>query len=338
MEEDNLVKSVLVQRDDRYFWDILFKQDFDLNHHDLKIRFAGEPASDDGGPLREFLTLCMQNLPLSGLFFGSSESMAFISNPEAVLQKKFYIVGQLTALSILLNGRGPEMFHPAIVRALFERDQPTKIEHIEDAVIKFEMEAITAGNYDSLFDLNISPNGKSKEELVRLYMIVSLIQSKSSAIEQFRHGMNSVSLTILHPQNYEFVRKYLVQSKIEYSFEIVVGLFLYPQVKEFESGSNGELSLRNSVADFELFLLNVGNGDIKLEEERQLSYCDILYFVTGCDRIPSYGFPKPIEVFFSDDITLATASTCGLILTLPKINMDQSLVKSIKFGGGFGTI
>ena len=43
-------------------------------------------------------------------------SLTTITNPEAALQEKIFKVDQLTALFILLNGRGPKMFHTAIVR------------------------------------------------------------------------------------------------------------------------------------------------------------------------------------------------------------------------------
>ena len=112
-------KHILVQRDERYFWDILCRQNFDLSYHEINVRFAGEAGSDDGGPLREFLTIAMRNFSQSGLLFGGNQSLAFQANPEAILQKRFYKIGQLVALSVLLNERGPENIHPAIMHALY---------------------------------------------------------------------------------------------------------------------------------------------------------------------------------------------------------------------------
>lgn len=99
----------------------------------MKVRFAGESASDYGGPLRDFLTLSMQLFSdNSSLLFGSKNVFAFKMNIEGLVQKSFYKLGQLTALSILLQSRGPECLHPVVVRALFCIEQPAEIEKIDD--------------------------------------------------------------------------------------------------------------------------------------------------------------------------------------------------------------
>ena len=56
----------------------------------------------------------------------------------------------------------------------------------------------------------------------------------------------------------------------------------------------------------------------------------ILEIFTGTDRVPAFGFHKNIEVYFCN-ISLPTASTCGLILNCPK-----KKIKEKSFGGGFG--
>jgi len=339
INREKLKKHILVQRDERYFWDILFRQNFDLNHHEINVRFAGEAGSDDGGPLREFLTIAMRNFSQSGLLFGANNSLAFQVNPEAILQKRFYKIGQLVALSVLLNGRGPENIHPAVVRTLYNMEQPEKVEDIEDAFIKDDIESIKSGNYNCIYDFNILPSGKTTEELIRLYMIVALIQSKYSAIEQFRDGMNSVTANILHPDNYQLVRPLLEHRKIEYAFEDFISIIEYPQVVTCDTGSNNMGILRKCIAEFELLLLNVGQGNVELEEGKPLRYTDLLFFVSGCDRIPAYGFDKKIEVVY-ENVILAKASTCGLILTLPKdsLKIEFAIRQAIRFGDGFGVI
>jgi len=74
-----------------------------------------------------------------------------------------------------------------------------------------------------------------------------------------------------------------------------------------------------------------------------LTYADLLYFTTGCDRIPTYGFEKlfekKIEVIF-DDVSLPKVSTCRLILTLPNNSesLSNKMLTAIRYGGGFGLI
>ena len=75
------------------------------------VRFAGVAGADVGGPLREFLVLCMRKLHLLGqLVFGEPTSLAFQLSSGGILQKQFYKFGQLSAYFILLLGRGPECF------------------------------------------------------------------------------------------------------------------------------------------------------------------------------------------------------------------------------------
>ena len=85
--------------------------------------------------------------------------------------------------------------------------------------------------------------------------------------------------------------------------------------------------------------MDVGQGNIELEDRKPLGYTDILFFVTGCDRIPAYGFDKKIEVVY-ENVILAKASTCGLILTLPNdsLRIEFAIKQAIRFGGGFGEI
>jgi len=163
-------KPVLVQRDKTLFWDIIFRQQFDIARHDIRVRFAGEAAADEGGPLCEFLTLCMKNFSKASLFIGSNSCLGFKNDVESNLKKKYFKIGQLVGLAIILMGRGPECIHPAIVRELFSEEQPTdSIEPIDDYQICQNIESIHRDNFDCLYDIDISPMGKTKEELVRLY-------------------------------------------------------------------------------------------------------------------------------------------------------------------------
>ena len=83
---NKILKHVIVQRDPSLFWAILFHQNFDLIQHLVVVRFAGETGADVGGPLREFLVLCMRKPPMLGhLVFGEPTSLAFQLNSESIL-------------------------------------------------------------------------------------------------------------------------------------------------------------------------------------------------------------------------------------------------------------
>ena len=99
-------KVVIMQRDQGQLWQILFPQKFDLSKVSLIVHFAGEAADDLGGPIREFLTLCMRRFPdLGFMVSGSNKRLYFMANAEAVLTVKYYKLGQIAALSILTTGR-----------------------------------------------------------------------------------------------------------------------------------------------------------------------------------------------------------------------------------------
>ena len=162
--------------------------------HSPNIRFAGEAAADAGGRLREFFTLAMHRFSqLPSMTFGTDHSVCFISDTDSVLSKKYFLVGQVCGVCILTLGRGPECIHPAVVRALFKIDQPKEIEGVNDASINQQISKIESGNYDPLYDLNISTFDKTAAEYKRLFLISALAHSKNSNIEQFRDGLISIS-------------------------------------------------------------------------------------------------------------------------------------------------
>ena len=337
------LKHVIVQRDSSLFWAVLFRQNFDLTQHDIVVRFAGEAGADVGGPLREFLVLCIRKLPLLGqLVFGEPTSLAFQLSSEGIMQKQFYKLGQLSGYSILLLGRGPVCFHPVVVRALFRQEQPLLLEEIEDGFIKNNLSEIRIGNFDCLMDLNINSYGKTQEELLSLYLLSSIVHTKYHAINQFAEGVRSVHPKLLEDNSYNLVSKYFQHDKCrKMTFDQVISLFQYKQVVEniLDVGSNERMNINNCITEFELFLLQTGSDSISLGGNDILDYEQLIFFATATDRIPPYGFEKLIDVTF-EDVSLPKVSTCALTLTLPNKHklIREKLVTAVKHGGGFGEI
>ena len=193
-------KVVIVQRDQRQIWQMLFRQNFDLSKRSLKVRskrslkvrFAGEVAEDLGGLIREFLTLCMRRFPdLGFMVFGSRKCLCFTANTEVVLAEKYYKLGKVVVLSILTIGTGPECLHPAIVRSMFQVQQLEVIENIKDAFITQDLEGISKGNYDPLFDANINTIGAYVADLQEAFVFTTVLR-KFSAIKQFIDDISSL--------------------------------------------------------------------------------------------------------------------------------------------------
>ena len=63
----------------------------------------------------------MKNFPfLTNLVFGRSQSLFLTAIPEAVMHKEYHTLGQLSALAILTNGRGPSCLNKLLLHTLFK--------------------------------------------------------------------------------------------------------------------------------------------------------------------------------------------------------------------------
>ena len=83
------------------------------------------------------------------------------------------ILGQLTGFAICNIGRGPECFHPLVVKALFNKDvlKLNSILEIDDSELKSVLENIDCGIYDNLHDMSVCPS-EDKDESRHLFTIV----------------------------------------------------------------------------------------------------------------------------------------------------------------------
>lgn len=65
------------------------------------------------------------------------------------------------------------------------------------------------------------------------------------------------------------------------------------------------------------------------ESTTEVKLSDILIFFTGADREPPLGFSlTPTLKFLPNDLKLATASTCTLVLNLPISHTSYDIFKS----------
>ena len=74
---------------------------------------------------------------------------------------------------------------------------------------------------------------------------------------------------------------------------------------------------------------------------------DVLTFFTGADGVPPLGFRKPprpqLHFLHDKTCTLATASTCDLVLRLPTCHaayedFQEKMILSFRGHGGFGVV
>jgi hypothetical protein len=142
----------------------------------LRVVFVGEPAVDDGGPLREFLYLLMKALASNNMILcGPDESRMPMHNVTELKKNTFYYVGVIIALSLILGGPAPQFFTPAVADYIIygstsviagvadvvnNSEIREKIRKIENAGSVSELQnLLESDSYDFRYDLgiNVSP-------------------------------------------------------------------------------------------------------------------------------------------------------------------------------------
>ena len=125
------------------------------------------------------------------------------------------------------------------------------------------------------------------------------------------------------------MKSFLTNGKVKLSFHTLMELFTFHKVGEV--GSNDYRQCEELICEFELFVAGMFNDNHEVKPEELLS------FVTGSSSIPLQGFEKKTDIHF-DDVSLPKASTCGLVLTLPRTNIVEKLKIALTFAGGFGDV
>ena len=260
-------KSVICQRDSVRFWDVIFRQTFDLAEENISVYFAGEPGADAGGPMRKFLTLCMKKIhQIADMFFGNQSNIFFKLNPKCMVKNYYYKLGQSAGFAICNIGRGPECFHPIVVKALFNKDvlELNVIPEIDDLDLKSVLEKIDHGVYDDLHDMSVGPS-KDKDESKRLFTISFTILKHFGAINQFKMGLKSINEKFVHTDNYKIVQYFLQNKGNILTLKQLMDILKYHN--DHDVGSILHNQVVDAICDFEIFLAGVSNDyyeDIKL--------------------------------------------------------------------------
>ena len=87
---------------------------FDFSTY-IRVSLVGEPAIDEGAPLREFLHLLMGSIATNNALFSGSEECRMLAANLAELGKNTYKhVGEMIAVSLIHGGPAPAFFVPAV--------------------------------------------------------------------------------------------------------------------------------------------------------------------------------------------------------------------------------
>ena len=106
----------LIVRRKHVFEDALhrYKSGLELTKY-LKVTFVGEPAADEGGPLREFFYLLVQSISKNNSLFCGEEGNRVPQVNAVELKKQTYKkVGEMLATSLVHGGPAPHFFSEAV--------------------------------------------------------------------------------------------------------------------------------------------------------------------------------------------------------------------------------
>ena len=177
----------------------------------------------------------MKLLPeISCTVFGQKKSICIKNDPSSVIGNHYFVVGQLVGLSVLKLNRGPKCIHSAVVRAIFDIEQPSELETVEEEMLNSIIDSTEKGNFDALLDANINPFGKSLKELIQLYYLSRVILS---TIKQSKSGIASIYPGFCE-STYEAMRMFLKTSNAKITLDQFLRLVTYEQLKGRERESN----------------------------------------------------------------------------------------------------
>ena len=109
----------------------------------LSVVFIGEPAIDEGGPLREFFRLLMLEIENdSSLFCGAEGNKAPMHNLIALQRNHFFYVGKTISLSLSYGGPGPHFFCETIAKHLCGEELTNPAKDVPDFELKEKLDKV----------------------------------------------------------------------------------------------------------------------------------------------------------------------------------------------------
>ena len=151
------------------------------------------------------------------------------------LSKTYFTLGQLTALSIIKIGHGPECLNDIIVLKLFQEHLPELLPALCFQGFENSINQIYNRDYDLLLGLNIV-SVKDNAVNKRRFIVTPTLIKPVSGIQEFKNGLLSIAPIILNPSNYSVMKDLFVASTVQIDIQSILKLFVFK--REVEEGSN----------------------------------------------------------------------------------------------------
>ena len=120
----------------------------DISKH-LRVTFIGEPAIDDGGPMREYMRLLLGSVVSNNsLFCGEMDSRFLRHNVIELNKKTYFHVGQILSITLVHGGPAPSFFaQPIADYILYGLDKvKVSITDVQNVVIKRRLQKVSNNN------------------------------------------------------------------------------------------------------------------------------------------------------------------------------------------------
>ncbi|XP_051976561.1 G2/M phase-specific E3 ubiquitin-protein ligase-like [Xyrauchen texanus] len=299
-----------------------------------------------------------------GVFEGQEGNLFFTYDQSSLEQGRYYTAGKLTAWSLIHGGPGLKALDPALYllmcgqdadvqnfqfevlpdREVQENVQKIKQCSTEDDLVKLKQdlgEWIAECGVPQIYNANLECLPQIYGQIVKHFIFHSAVLTtrSSNMITQFKQGLNSCGqLWETVERHWNAFRPLFTHKEGQLTRLSFRALF---KVVWSEEGSNRREAEEDTMFSWECLLSSI-------EEKRvQLTFEDLLTFVTGADAVPPLGFPQQPEIQFYDQEgelkRFPYASTCSTVLYLPRGSSSEDdlfeiIIEAVHGSAGFGKI
>ena len=317
---------------------------------------VSEGVVDQGGPMREFVTLVLEYITNSELFTGPNEKKMLSCNGRCLEESEYFLAGQFFAISLVHCGIGPRCLSPILFECLIGCPDKVSVSvfDVDDIDIRMNLQnLLQAKTVEDAQNLMCSSNIETllhfsgNFQMVRTLGDVKNVVKASASwyvlgrtrtpLESFKKGLDSFGILKSMTENPSAFKPEMCYTAQIITGDIMESLFI---INQSEVGSN-KYELENRLLSFWQDLL------VDIEEgETSITFSDIIYFASGYKVIPPIAFTPELKFLHhvENDGELSKypkSNTCGAILYLPTchqsyVEFRNSMIFAILNCRGFG--
>jgi hypothetical protein len=136
----------IIVRRKHIFEDTLHKLRYgiDISKH-LRVTFIGEPAIDDGGPMREYMRLLLGSIISNNSLFCGDVNSRFLRHNVIELNKKTYFyIGQILSITLVHGGPAPSFFAEPVADYILYGLEKIKVSiaDVQDKAVKRKLKKV----------------------------------------------------------------------------------------------------------------------------------------------------------------------------------------------------